>query len=229
MNEHALEQIVMDLAEPVVHALGLQIWGVEISQAGRTILRLFVDVPPVASDADSSVDGVCDNDMQDVLAAGQISANIDQCEDISRHLGLALEVEDVMPGAYILEVSTPGLSRRFFRLTQMAPYLGDMIEARLHMTYEGRRIWRGKLQSLEDSGFILAPASLTPQGDIVPDDIPPIRLPWDAARRVSRIHIFRQPVKPGKGSGKGKGSGTGRKSPLRDVTENTSREDRGEA
>lgn len=45
MNETALKKTVIRLAEPVVRALGLVIWGVEVAQAGRMVVRLFVDVP----------------------------------------------------------------------------------------------------------------------------------------------------------------------------------------
>lgn len=208
MNEQALEQTVIRLAEPAVHALGLIIWGVEIAQAGRTVLRLFVDVPSADKQPEEGAEA---SESTDAVFGGPHSASIDQCEEISRHLGLVLEVEDVMPAAYVLEVSTPGLSRRFFDVGQMRPYLGDMVEARLHMAHEGRRIWRGRLVAVEDTVFTLAPASLTPEGEVLPEEVAPVQLPWDAVRRASRIHVFRQPSKPGKRPGKKGGKQFGKK------------------
>ena len=125
MSENALKETVIRLAEPVVRSLGLVIWGVEVVQAGRMAVRLFVDVPSGAPESPQAADGEKNE--------APSSASIGQCEEISRHLGLALEVEDAVPSAYVLEVSTPGLTRLFFSLDQMRPYLGDMVEARLHV------------------------------------------------------------------------------------------------
>lgn len=220
MSENALKETVIRLAEPVVRSLGLVIWGVEVVQAGRMVVRLFVDVPSGAPESLQAADG---EENEAPASAAPSSASIGQCEEISRHLGLALEVEDAVPSAYVLEVSTPGLTRLFFSLDQMRPYLGDMVEARLHApvapeTAAGpadcggaapRRLWRGKLAAVEADAFVLEPAALSPEGEVSPEDLPPVRLPWTAVRRASRMYIFRQPVKPGKGSRKTPGKSAG--------------------
>lgn len=209
MSKNALKETVIRLAEPVVRSLGLVIWGVEVVQAGRMAVRLFVDVPSGAPESPQAADGEKNE--------APSSASIGQCEEISRHLGLALEVEDAVPSAYVLEVSTPGLTRLFFSLDQMRPYLGDMVEARLHAPVAPeaaagpadcggaapRRLWRGRLAAVEADAFVLEPAALSPEGEVSPEGLPPVRLPWTTVRRASRMYIFRQPVKPGKGSGKG--------------------------
>ncbi|MEG6594048.1 ribosome maturation factor RimP, partial [Desulfovibrio sp. 1188_IL3213] len=146
MTDNALRETIIRLAQPVVHALGLVIWGVETARAGRTIVRLFVDAPLLpqqpgtpqeAEESPSSVTAPvtahAPQESPDAEAtAAPASATIEQCEEISRHLALALEVEDSIADAYVLEVSTPGLSRLFFSLEQMVPYVGDVVEARLH-------------------------------------------------------------------------------------------------
>ena len=212
MNETVLKETVIRLAEPVVRALGLVIWGVEVAQAGRMVLRLFVDAP--ARGPEDSAPALPPGEGRGEAPG---SAGIDQCEEISRPLGLALEVEDAVPSAYVLEVSTPGLSRLFFSLGQMRPYLGDVVEARLHAPRapEGgaesgaapRRLWRGRLIAVEADAFVLEPVAVSAEGEIRPEALPPVRLPWAEVRRASRMHIFRQPVKPGKGPGKRAGKG----------------------
>lgn len=246
MNDDALKERIARLAEPVTTALGLTVWGVEILRAGRTVVRLFVDVPPGAATVPGSSTGVTlaalpggeDGDVapEDASPAA-LSATLDQCEEISRHLGLALEVEDCFSEPYVLEVSTPGLTRQFFSLAQMRPYAGDMVEARLLAPLaageapadaEGiaapRRVWRGTLQAMDEEAFVLAPATVSPGGDVTPEDAPPVRIPWSAARKVSRMYIFKQPQKPGKGpaaakkpDGKpGGGKGATRRRPARE-------------
>ncbi len=215
MNEAALKETVIRLAEPVVRALGLVLWGVEVVQIGRMVVRLFVDVP--ARGPEAPVRAVTPDGEEGEAPA---SASIGQCEEISRHLGLALEVEDAVPSTYVLEVSTPGLTRLFFSLEQMRPYLGDVVEARLHapLPPEGgaesgtapRRLWRGRLAAVEVDAFVLEPVVVSAKGEVSPEALPPVRLPWTEVRRAIRMYIFRQPVKPGKGSGKAPGKGTGK-------------------
>lgn len=214
MTDDALKETITRLAQPLASSLGLIVWGVEIVRAGRTVVRLFVDVPFAAASATPCL--ASDGDNADEPSLTALSASLDQCESISRHLGLALEVEDAIPEAYVLEVSSPGLTRLFFNLDQMRRYTGDVVEARLLRAVainedapEGpdpshggpRRLWRGALLSVEEDAFTLAPATVTPEGEVTPESLPPVRIPWEAVRRASRMYIFRQPQKPGKGRG----------------------------
>ena len=213
MTDDALKETITHIAEPVASSLGLVIWGVEIVRAGRTVVRLFVDVPFTTATDTQPAPAPIDNDDADAPALVALSASLGQCEEISRHVALALEVEDTIPEAYVLEVSTPGLTRLFFSLDQMRHYLGDVVEARLlravainegspegpNPSHGGpRRIWRGELLAVEDESFTLAPATISPEGDVLPESLPPVVIPWEAVRRASRMYIFRQPQKPGK-------------------------------
>ena len=215
MTDDALKETITSLAEPLATSLGLVIWGVEIVRAGRTVVRLFVDVPFSAESGTQTAPA--DTDDIDAPALVALSATLEQCEHISRHIGLALEVEDTIPEAYVLEVSTPGLTRLFFSLDQMRHYIGDVVEARLlravainegspegpNPSHGGpRRLWRGTLLSIEENAFTLAPATISPEGEVTPENLPPVSIPWDAVRRASRMYIFRQPQKPGKGRAK---------------------------
>jgi len=213
MTDDALKEPIAHLAEPVATSLGLVIWGVEIVRAGRTLVRLFVDVPFSTAPDQQADTAPRANDDTDAPALVALSATLDQCEEISRHIGLALEVEDTIPEAYVLEVSTPGLTRLFFSLDQMRHYMGDVVEARLlravainegspegpNPSHGGpRRLWRGELLAVEDASFTLAPAIISAEGEVTPEALPPVCIPWDAVRRASRMYIFRQPQKPGK-------------------------------
>lgn len=207
MSENSLKETVTRLVTPLVQAQGLEIWGVEIAQAGRTTVRVFVDLPLEVKQAQAALSADSDpadnlEDSADIMTAR--SASIDQCEEISRQLGLALEVEDLIEQAYVLEVSTPGFSRLFFSLDQMRSYVGDMVELRMVSAYApenapaARRAWRGVLREVTDSAVRVAPASVSAEGDICPEAMDEVLVPWDMVRRASRIHIFRQPQKPGK-------------------------------
>lgn len=202
----SLEETVTRLVTPLVHAQGLELWGVEILPGGRSTVRVFVDLPRAAAAAEGAPEAGAV--ASDPAEAG--SASIGQCEEISRQLGLAMDVEDCMPEAWVLEVSSPGLDRRFFTLDQLRPYVGDLLEVRLAAPVAAagengaapRLRWRGRLLAVDAEGFTLEPCALSPEGEVRPEGQPPVRLPWTEVRRAARIPVFQKPVKPGKGRGR---------------------------
>ena len=159
-------------------------------------------------------DGMCDDSGNDAGDAGDngsgahelagIHASLDQCEAISRQLSLVLDAEDVIDRAYTLEVSTPGLDRRFFTPAQMVSYVGDFVDARMNELFSPgddlpkRRTWKGVLAEVLDNAFVIEPATIDPDGEVVPEALPRATIPFHLARKVSRVHIFRAPQKPGK-------------------------------
>lgn len=201
MHEVDLRETLLGLAEPVVRALGLVVWGVEIAGTGRPVLRLFVDAPP---EAPPQYTPECrQNDAGMDENAAESGVGIGQCEEISRQLSLALDVEDMLPEAHVLEVSSPGLDRMFFTLEQMRRFVGDMVEARLSAGLAGRRRWMGRIVSVGEDSFDIAPATLSAEnGDIIPEGTPPVRIPWQSVRLARRVPVFRKPPKPGKHPGK---------------------------
>ncbi len=205
MVKPALIEILHDLARPIVHSKGLEIWGIDLIQGSRPIVRVYVDL------ALSSLNGM-DNKSLDLnennlthasadtsLEMQNISATISQCAEISRRLGLSMEVEEIFSSAYVLEVSTPGFSRIFFRLEQMQAYMGDTIEVSLNdflpqspESLQGRKKFKGILESVNVDENIF---NLTIE-DKKSTQI--VTLPWDFVRKASRVHIFVTPEKPGK-------------------------------
>lgn len=173
---------ILSLAEPLVAAQGLKIWGLELVGKPPIKAVLYVEAPK---------DGE--------------PPTIDQCEEISRQLGLALDVEDNFPGSWTLEVSTPGLDRKFFTLEQMRPYAGDMVEAVLLEPMEGRKKFRGRLLETGEDYFKIEPCQIGENGEILPEKLPPVTIPWNKARHAHRLYVFTPPQKPGKGPGKKRG------------------------
>lgn len=91
-NERPLDR-VRELAERVASSYGLDIFDVELKrEGGQQVLRVIVDRPGPAATPDESV-------------------SIDDCARVAEELGTLLDVEDVMPGGYTFEVSSPGLDR----------------------------------------------------------------------------------------------------------------------
>lgn len=113
------------VVEPVVTGLGYEFVGAEFGQTenGQT-LRIYIDRP----------DGV----------------DVDDCATVSRQVDAALDVDDVVPGAYLLEVSSPGVDRPLFDERQFAAQIGEEVRVRLLGGVDGRRNFKGRLLAVED-------------------------------------------------------------------------------
>jgi ribosome maturation factor RimP len=119
-----------DLFEPIVTGLGFELWGVEkISQGKYSILKVYID-------AENGI-------------------NVDDCARVSRQIGSLLEVDDPFKGNYTLEVSSPGLDRRLFKLEQYDTYKGAQVKLRLNQPFDGRRNFTGILCGIENEDVIV--------------------------------------------------------------------------
>ncbi len=186
------KKLVHDLAEPLVEAQGLEIWGLEVIGNPPRKVALFVDFPPGSQAVYAEPDPL----------GVPPSPTIEQCEDISRQLGLALDVEDILPDHWTLEVSSPGLERKFYQLDQMRPYVGDMVEVSLLEPLDcgsGKaKSLKGRLTEVGEGEFKIEPCQIGADGEIIPSGLPPCAIPWNICRLARRIHIFKTPQKPGK-------------------------------
>lgn len=195
MKEEQIAEIVKNLARPLLAGMGLELWGLEIVPQGRSVVRLYVELPAGSLPADRS--------QAALDAAGELAASpdIDQCEEISRQLGLALDVEDCMPGPWELEVSTPGLSRRFFSAEQMRPFVGDVVELRLHRDQAGegeRRSYCGILRGVDGDVISLEPCAVDEDGQVRSEGQALVELDWKQVERARRRYVFVTPARPGK-------------------------------
>jgi len=186
------------LAEPLAASLGLDIWGVELVGGGRPVLRLFVERKAPEGACPSSVSEEC---PPDTVPAG---VSVDECAELSRLLGLSLEVEDSFDSAWVLEVSSPGLERVFFRLEQLEPFIGKELDVTLdgpHPSWPaadgvpGRRKFRGTLLGIGDDSFTLG----IPAENRLPDEPETVVILWADVRRAHLVHVFPEPGLPGKG------------------------------
>jgi len=134
----------------------------------------------LCADADESIN----SEESSIENVSMESVSIAQCAHISRMIGLALEVEDTFADAWVLEVSSPGLERGFYQLSQLSSYLGHPVDITLedaHPEHENRRKFRGTLKSVEDSSFTLV---LDAPLDML------CSISWDGVKKAHLIHIF---------------------------------------
>ena len=124
------DQQLTQLLETTVEAMGFSLWGVEyLSQGRHSVVRVYID-------AENGI-------------------TVDHCAAVSGQIGSVLDVEDPITGEYTLEVSSPGMDRLLFKLEQFGLYLGQMIELRLRVAYEGRRKFKGILKGVEGEDVVV--------------------------------------------------------------------------
>lgn len=80
-----------------------------------------------------------------VERAGEHTVSLDDCARISRAVSVLLDVEDLIAGAYTLEVSSPGIDRPLVRLNDFDRFAGFEAKVELARPLEGRRRFRGRL------------------------------------------------------------------------------------
>lgn len=163
MDKNEIHARVMEMVLPLCQARDLDVWGIDLlfGAGGRhRIVRIYLD----------SAQGV----------------GIDECTEISRHLSVALDVEDIIPGAFTLEVSSPGLERQFFSLGQMAAYLGQTVRVRLDKGLDGRKNFKGRLVAIDPPAFTVNDANQ----DFI--------LNWDDVTKANLVYEYPDQGKPGK-------------------------------
>lgn len=75
------------------------------------------------------------------------NTGLDDCERMSHALESALDLEDLIPFAYILEVSSPGTDRQLTSDREFMAFRGFTVTASASSPYEGKQSWTGQLVS----------------------------------------------------------------------------------
>ncbi|HAT93347.1 MAG TPA: ribosome assembly cofactor RimP [Sphingobacterium sp.] len=72
------------------------------------------------------------NKILEILLDGHNGVNIDDCAQVSRHVGFHLEEENVVDDAYRLEVSSPGIDANFVNIRQYQKNIGRTVQVKLN-------------------------------------------------------------------------------------------------
>ena len=133
------------VCESALEVVGYDLIDVEYSrQPQGWVLRVFID-HPFTEPADRSV-------------APQRITHRD-CAVASRHLGTALDVEDLISGPYSLEVSSPGVLRPLRKVRDFRRFMGFEIKVKSRSPIEGQRNLVGSIASIDDERLTLSSTS----------------------------------------------------------------------
>jgi len=103
---------------------------VEFKGAGnKSLLRVYID----------KLDGISHED----------------CELVSEQVGTVLDVEDLIPFSYTLEVSSPGLDRKLFKDADYIRFAGKLAKIQTRIPLEHQKVFRGRLRGLQEGKILL--------------------------------------------------------------------------
>jgi ribosome maturation factor RimP len=128
---------VREIADRVAASSGLEVVEVEILGGGKArMLRVFLDKPAAGAEP---LSGVTHGD----------------CANFSREFGTILDVEEVMPGSYTLEVSSPGLDRRLIKPADFSRFTGSRLKLTTRQPVDNNRHFEGRLESFTNGRLTL--------------------------------------------------------------------------
>ncbi len=78
-----------------------------------------------------------------------------ECEKVSHRLGAKLEVEDIIPDSYTLEISSPGLDRPLVTPEHFIRQIGKTVEIRTFMPVRGAKYFKSKLKDCRNGNIKL--------------------------------------------------------------------------
>jgi ribosome maturation factor RimP len=125
-----LDSRISEIIERVTEREGLELVHAELSGGRNPVLTVYIDKP----------NGV----------------TIDDCTAVSERLSLILDVEDVIPHQYTLEVASPGLDRGLYKEADYERFAGLPCHVKMSEAIAGQRNFHGKLIGLDREGEVAA-------------------------------------------------------------------------
>jgi len=136
-GEASVVEQVRSVATRVAAGYGLEIFDVQFRrEAPGMILRVQIDRPGPAASAEESV-------------------SVEDCARVSRDLSAVLDVEDVVPTAYTLEVSSPGLDRPLRRPDDYRRFAGRRAKVVMRERVDGQGFFKGRLGGVDGAEVVI--------------------------------------------------------------------------
>jgi ribosome maturation factor RimP len=121
---------IENVIDPVVSSHGCELWGIDLLRGKkRPTIRVYIDA-----------------------IAG---ATIEDCEKVAKDLNYELALNDTfIDQDYILEVSTPGIDRKFFKAEQLSSFLEEEFSLKLRENKDGKKSIVAKLIDVQNDEIL---------------------------------------------------------------------------
>ena len=130
VSEHGVDARVAAIVEPIAESMGYHIVRVRMGNQNGGTLQIMAE-------------------RHDGTMA------VEDCEALSRAISPVLDVEDPIPQAYALEMSSPGIDRPLVRRSDFARWAGHLMKVETREPVGGRRRFRGETVGVGPDGFVI--------------------------------------------------------------------------
>ena len=125
MTANERKEELKKLVQPVVEDMGFELFNLELSVRGRkSVIQIFLD----------KEEGV----------------SLDDCAEVSREVSTILDVEDLIPWSYILEVSSPGLDRPLRIPQDFKRFRGKLAQVVTREPIDNQTFFKGRIDYSDD-------------------------------------------------------------------------------
>jgi len=152
---------VTAMVSPILDDLGLELYDMEFAGG---VLKVTIDTP----------------------AGQEAGVDIDQISRVNRLLGRELDHNDVVPGRYTLEVSSPGLERNLRTPHHFQREVGKDVSIRLIAEHEGQRRFAGALVAATDATATVR----------VADTAQSVEIPLSLIEKAKTVFVWESQPKP---------------------------------
>ena len=122
-------EYIKEVIEKDIERLGCKVWGLELfGRHSNQTLRIFID----------NKDGI----------------SVEDCEKVSKHVSKVLDTENDFSEKYMLEISSPGLDRKFFYKEQYQEFINESIRVTF-FDNDNKKTIKGNLKEVDDKSIKL--------------------------------------------------------------------------
>jgi ribosome maturation factor RimP len=156
IRESGMDARVASIIQPVLRAIGFRLVRVRLSGQNGLTLQIMAE----------REDG---------------TMTVEDCEEVSRAVSPALDVDDPIEKAYHLEVSSPGIDRPLVRKSDFATWTGHLVKMETSILVADRKRFRGKIASADEDGVVIE------RDQAAYGEEPSVRVPFEAIAEARLI------------------------------------------
>ncbi|EHK59029.1 ribosome maturation factor RimP [Allomesorhizobium alhagi] len=156
IRESGMDARVASIIQPVLRAIGFRLVRVRLSGQNGLTLQIMAE----------REDG---------------TMTVEDCEEVSRAVSPALDVDDPIDKAYHLEVSSPGIDRPLVRKSDFAAWTGHLVKMETSILVADRKRFRGKIVSADEDGVVIE------RDQAAYGEEPSVRVPFEAIAEARLI------------------------------------------
>ena len=130
MENGSTEESIRRIAGDAATASGVELVHAEVVGAKRNLtVRVYIDKPG--------------------------GVTLEDCSVVSKRMEAVLDAADLIPSAYLLEVSSPGLERELYNLADFKRFVGQRVKVKLSNAVDNQKVFIGRIASVEGGEVVI--------------------------------------------------------------------------